>query len=112
VTYTFKLRPNLKFQDETPCDASAVKYCFDRMLGPEKPPWSRLHVGILKAANVVDPLTVQLVLNEPFAPYLNNIAHLNSAIYSPTPHQKYGDDLARNQSGTGPYRLVDWKKGD
>jgi peptide/nickel transport system substrate-binding protein len=29
LTYTFRLRPNVKFHDGTPLTADAVKFCFD-----------------------------------------------------------------------------------
>ena len=33
--FRFKLRPNVKFQDGEPFDAAAVKFTFDRLLGPD-----------------------------------------------------------------------------
>jgi peptide/nickel transport system substrate-binding protein len=111
LTYTFHLRPDLKFQDGTPCDAEAVKYCIDRMVN-EDTMKSGLHRDLVKSTRAVDPTTFEIVLNQPFATYLNNLAHAASMIYSPTAHKEYGDDLTLHPVGTGPFKLVEWKKGD
>ena len=112
LTYTFHLRPNVKFQDGTPADAEAVKYCFDRMLSDEKPVKAGLHSGLVKTTTAMDPTTFRVVLLAPYATYLNNVAHVASAIYSPTAHKKYGKDLTLHPVGTGPFRFVEWKRGD
>ena len=112
LTYTFHLRPNVKFQDGTPADAEAVKYCFDRMLSDEKPVKASLHSGLVKTTTAVDPTTFRVVLLAPYATYLNNVAHVASTIYSPTAHKKYGKDLTLHPVGTGPFRFVEWKRGD
>jgi ABC-type transport system substrate-binding protein len=111
LTYTFHLRPDVKFQDGTPCDAEAVKYCIDRMVNEETMK-SGLHRGLVESTRAVDETTLEIVLFEPFATYLNNLAHAASMIYSPTAHKQYGDDLTLHPVGTGPYKLAEWKKGD
>ena len=35
LTYTFHLRPNVKFHDGTPLTAEAVKFCFDRQMNEQ-----------------------------------------------------------------------------
>lgn len=111
LTYTFHLRPGLKFHDGTPCDAEAAKYCIDRMVN-EDTMKSGLHRGFVESTEAVDETTLQIILKAPFATYLNNLAHTASMIYSPTAHQKYGKDLTLHPVGTGPFKFVEWKKGD
>ncbi len=112
LTYTFHLRPNVKFQDGTPCDAEAVKYCIDRMTGDEQVVKASLHKRIVKSTKAVDATTFEIVLNSPNSTYLNNLAHPASMIYSPTAHKKWGKDLTLHPVGTGPFKFVEWKKGD
>src|SRR6266542_4077468 len=37
LVYTFKLRPNVKFHDDTPLTAEAVKFCFERQMNDKGP---------------------------------------------------------------------------
>jgi peptide/nickel transport system substrate-binding protein len=112
LTWTFKLRKGVKFHDGTPFNAEAVKYNFDRFLGAEKPLKSGLHDVIIKSVDVVDEYTVRFNLKQPFAFFLNNLAHSATGIVSPTAHKKWGKDLTLHPVGTGPFKFVEWVRGD
>ena len=112
LTWTFKLRKGVKFHDGTPFDAKAVKYFFDRVLGEEKPFKASLYTPVVQAADVVDAATVRVVLKQPFGAFLFIMAHSAGAIVSPSAHQKWGKDLALHPVGTGPFKFVEWVKGD
>src|SRR5205807_6918623 len=64
TVFKFKLRPNLKFQDGTPIDAEAVKASLVHF----KDDGRVKDLDIVKAIDVVDPLTVALTLTQPFSP--------------------------------------------
>jgi ABC-type transport system substrate-binding protein len=112
LTWTFTLRRGVKFHDGTPFNAEAVKYNFDRFLGPEKPLRTTLHTPVIKSVDVVDEYTVRFNLKVPFAFFLNNLAHSASGIVSPTAHRKWGRDLTLHPVGTGPFKFVEWVRGD
>src|SRR5262252_6359883 len=112
LTWTFKLRKGVKFHDGTAFDAKAVKYFFDRVLGDEKPFKASLYTPVVRSAEVVDPATIRVTLKQPFAAFLFTIAHSAGGIVSPAAHQKWGKDLALHPSGTGPFKFVEWVKGD
>jgi peptide/nickel transport system substrate-binding protein len=112
LTWTFKLRKGVKFHDGTPFDAKAVKYFFDRVLGDEKPFKASLYAPVVQSAEVVDPSTVRVTLKQPFGAFLFIMAHSAGAIVSPAAHQKWGKDLALHPVGTGPFKFVEWVKGD
>src|SRR5947209_4770079 len=112
LTWTFKLRKGVKFHDGTPFAAKAVKYFFDRVLGEEKPFKASLYTPVVQAADVVDASTVRVVLKQPFGAFLFIMAHSAGAIVSPSAHQKWGKDLALHPVGTGPFKFVEWMKGD
>jgi len=112
LTWTFKLRSGVKFHDGTPFNAEAVKYNFERFLGAEKPLKASLHSPIIKSVEAVDAATVKFTLKVPFAFFLNNLAHSASGIVSPTAHKKWGKDLTLHPVGTGPFKFVEWVRGD
>ena len=58
---------------------------------------------------MVDPLTVRFHLNEPYAPFLSNLAYPTGLIVSPTAVETHGADYARNPAGTGPFVFRVWE---
>src|SRR5215831_9679490 len=112
LTWSFTLRKGVKFHDGTAFDAKAVKYFFDRVLGDEKPFKASLYTPFVQGAQVVDDQTVRVTLKQPFAAFLFRLAHSAGGIVSPAAHQKWGKDLTLHPSGTGPFKFVEWVKGD
>ena len=112
LAWTFKLRKGVRFHDGTPFDAKAVKYFFDRVLGDEKPFKASLYTPFVQGAQVVDDGTVRVMLKQPFAAFLFRLAHSAGGIASPAAHQKWGKDLTLHPVGTGPFKFVEWVKGD
>jgi peptide/nickel transport system substrate-binding protein len=114
-TYTFKLRSGVKFQDGTNFNAAAVKFNFDRMLDKANPyhhtgpfPLS-FFFSAIKKINVIDDLTIQLVLDAPYAPLLSNLAYPTGLIVSPDAVKKFDKDFGRHPVGTGPFKFVEWE---
>ncbi|MCA9834820.1 MAG: ABC transporter substrate-binding protein [Thermomicrobiales bacterium] len=112
LTYTFKLRQGVKFQDGTDFNAAAVKFTFDRVIDPVTAAPSAGWVSALKETNVIDDYTVEMVLSENFAPFLSNIAVEYFGIVSPTAVETYGEDFGRNPVGTGAWQLKEWAAGE
>jgi ABC-type transport system substrate-binding protein len=112
LIWTFKLRQGVRFHDGTPFDAKAVKYFFDRVLGDEKPFKASLYTPFVQAAQAMDDHTVRVTLKQPFAAFLFRLAHSAGGIVSPAAHQKWGKDLTLHPVGTGPFKFVEWVKGD
>jgi ABC-type transport system substrate-binding protein len=112
LTWTFTLRKGVRFHDGTPFNAEAVRYNFERFLGPEKPLKAGLHTPIIQSVEVVDDYTVKFNLKVPFAFFLNNLAHSASAMVSPAAHKQWGKDLTLHPVGTGPFKFAEWVRGD
>jgi 4-phytase/acid phosphatase/peptide/nickel transport system substrate-binding protein len=113
-TWTFKLRPGVKFHDGTPFNAEAVKANFDRQKDPANKCRCAFYIAGYRDVQAPDELTVVYNMNDP-APNLAatiTIQSTNNVIQSPTAWKTKGDDYNRNPVGTGPYIVKSWTAGD
>lgn len=118
LEYTFYLRQDVTFHDGTPFNAEAVKFSIDRQIDENHPfhdtgqyPYADFTFGMVDRVEVVDEYEVKIILKEPFAPFLSNMAMHSASIVSPTAVEKFGEDFSSNAVGTGPYKLVKWDPG-
>lgn len=115
LEYVFNLREGVSFHDGTPFNAEAVKFNFDRMLDESHPQASTgpfplaFFFSSVDSVEVVDDLTVKFTLNEPFAPFMSNLASPTGLIVSPAAVEQYGADYGRNPVGTGPFKFEEWR---
>jgi len=124
-TWTFHIRPGVKFHDGTPCDAEAVKWNFDRWRDPGNP-WrfgrafgyyEREFAGphTIVGTKVVDETTFQLTLASPSASVLYKLSLSAFGFASPAAVMdqgaKYGTP-AGTAVGSGPFRFVAWVPDD
>lgn len=115
LTYTFKLRKNVKFHDGTDFNADAVKFNIDRQTvnKTDDMPYADFVYSTVKECKVVDDYTVQITLNQKNSAFLANTAMVFGApIVSPTACEKYKNNLNENPCGTGPFKFVSWNKDD
>ena len=97
-TLTLHLRPEVKFSDGTPVDATAVRAA---ILHNKTSPL-RTSLGVIKSITVNDPLTLTLNLSSPTpADLLYAFNDLDGMIADPA-----ASNLAKNPVGSGPYTLV------
>ena len=118
LIYTFSLRDGVTFHDGSAFDAAAVVWNFDRMLNEDHPyhdtgpfPLS-FFFSAIETVEALDDLTVQFTLNEPFAPFLSNLAYPTGLIVSPAAVMDHGSDFGRNPSGTGPFQFAEWRSNE
>jgi peptide/nickel transport system substrate-binding protein len=115
LTYTFNLREGVSFHDGSPFNADAVKFNFDRMLDESHPFYETgpfplsFNFASIASVEVIDDLTVEFTLTEPFAPFMSNLASPTGLIVSPTAVEEFGEDYGRNPSGTGAYKFEEWQ---
>jgi peptide/nickel transport system substrate-binding protein len=117
LSYTFTLRPNVKFHDGTSFNADAVKFSFDRQIDDKHPyhlpgmTQAALAFGSVKEVVVSGPLEVKVVLKTPNAAQLNNLAIFSTGIVSPEAVKKFGKDFGTNPVGSGPFKFERLEKG-
>jgi peptide/nickel transport system substrate-binding protein len=113
-TWTFKLRPGVKFHDGTPFNAQAVKENFDRQKDPANKCRCAFYIAAITGVDAVDDLTAVYHFSDPSVnfPATQTIQSSNNVMQSPTAWKTRGDDYSRNPVGTGPYILKSWTAGD
>jgi len=103
---TIKLRPGVKFQDGEPFDAEAAKFSLDRHVnfpGSFRKP----ELAALDHVDVVDPLTIKLVLKTPFSPLIAQLADRAGMMVSPKAAKAEGDKFGLHPVCAGPYKFVE-----
>jgi peptide/nickel transport system substrate-binding protein len=103
---TIKLRPGVKFQDGEPLDAEAAKFSLDRhmtMQGSFRKP----ELAALDHVDVVDPLTIKLVLKSPFSPLIAQLTDRAGMMVSPKAAKQEGDKFGLRPVCAGPYKFVE-----
>lgn len=115
MVYRFVLREGVRFHDGSIFDAEAVRFNFERMIDPEHPfantgPFPlAFFFGNIERIETPDSRTIELHLDEPFAPLLSNLASPTGFLVSPAAVRAHGTAYGRNPSGTGPYRFERWE---
>jgi peptide/nickel transport system substrate-binding protein len=103
---TIKLRPNVKFHDGEKFDAEAAKYSLERhmtMQGSFRKP----ELGAVDHVEVVDPLTIKLVLKSPFSPLIAQLTDRAGMMVSPKAAKEAGDKFGLKPVCAGPYKFVE-----
>jgi len=103
---TIKLRPGVKFQDGEPFDAEAAKFSLERHLtfpGSFRKP----ELASLDHVEVVDPLTIKLVLKAPFSPLIAQLTDRAGMMMSPKAAKAEGDKFGLHPVCAGPYKFVE-----
>jgi oligopeptide transport system substrate-binding protein len=134
LTWTFHLKPNLKFSDGTPLTSADVVYSINRALLPAtKSVVGPVYLALIKDSDKLnagkiptiigdslltpDPQTVVIIANKKAAYFLDALVYSCSYVVEKSVVDKYGanftDHLADNggQGGDGPFMVQSWTHG-
>src|SRR5436309_368936 len=103
---TIKLRPGVKFQDGEAFNAEAAKFSLERHLtfpGSLRRP----ELAAVDHVDVVDPLTIKLVLKAPFSPLIAQLTDRAGMMVSPKAAKEEGDKFGLHPVCAGPYKFVE-----
>lgn len=130
--YVFHLREGVTFHDGQPFTANDVKFTWELIAHPENLSSAQLfsffqpitgaqafrdgEAEEIEGITVVDDLTVEVTLDQPWAPFLtigSNQYIVPRHILGEVPVSEILEhEYARNPVGTGPFRFVAWQAGD
>ncbi len=132
TTYTFKLKPNLKFSDGASLTSADVAYSLDRALDPAtKSPTASQYLGLIldsdkrlsgKTKSLIgdslitpDPQTIIIKTSQKAAYFLNALTLQTALVVEKSMIQKYGNNFADHLSegigGAGPWMVSKYQHG-
>ncbi|UKS29353.1 ABC transporter substrate-binding protein [Paenibacillus sp. HWE-109] len=100
--WTVKLRKEVKFSDGHPLTADDVQYTYETAAASG----SSIDLGNLKSVQIVNDITVKFILKEPQSTFAQMLVSTGIV-----PKHAHGKDYALKPIGSGPYKLVQWDKG-
>ncbi len=131
LTWTFHLRPNLKFSDGTPLTSEDVVYSINRALLPAtKSVVGPGYLALIKDSDKLnagkiptiigdslltpDPNTVVIIANKKATYFLDALSYWTSYVVEKSLIDKYGDnwtDHLTEGGGDGPFKVQAWNRG-
>lgn len=108
--WIFTLRRGVRFHNGQIFDSSSVVNTFTKRLEPgeaEPRKWW-FFFPYLETVRALNPYTVEIVLNKPFAPMLQALA---DPIASVVANKSYGEDGSFHPIGTGAFKFESWDPG-
>lgn len=111
--YTFKLRDDVyfqkgKYQDGRQMKAEDVKYSLER--SAKESAMNRL--SMLDHVDVINDFEVKCYLKEAASSFLTVLTDAGNVIVPKEEVEGWGDSFGFNLVGTGPFKVVEWKKDD
>jgi peptide/nickel transport system substrate-binding protein len=104
LTYTFKLKPGVKFHSGDPLTAADVKFSIERVTAETSKSSRKKSLSNIASIETPDDATVVITLKSKSISLPYNLSYVwivNDA----------AGDLTGKEDGTGPYTLEDWRRG-
>ena len=118
---TYKLRPNIKWQDSTPLTCDDLKFTWQVVMNPHN---NVVTTGGYKSIGSIDcsnPLVAVIHMKKLYAPFLQQLWSVNGNVPILPAHilAKYNDDKGSFNTapynslpiGSGPFKVVAWNRG-
>jgi peptide/nickel transport system substrate-binding protein len=111
LTYTFHLRPGLKYSDGSPLSAADVAWNLEQFADPEV---NISLIGVaagMESAKATNDTTVVVKLEHPVAAFLYNLAVFPAFIVDKAKLEAEGPAFWKHPIGTGPFMLKEFASG-
>jgi len=102
LTLTVNIRDDVKFHDGVPLTARDIVFTFNTAANSS----GSADLSMLDNAVALDNYTVEFKLNDPQATFIHKLALIGIV-----PEHAYNEAYGENPIGSGPYRFVQWNKG-
>ena len=120
--YTFQLRSGARFHKGREVNADDFVYSLTRLLDPKSKSVDTENYSMILGANeyqagqasfirglrAIDPLTLQITLKQPYAPFLRVLAQQPASVVPKEEVERSGVDFGKRPVGTGAFRLRQW----
>jgi ABC-type transport system substrate-binding protein len=103
LTWTFQLRPGIKFQDGQPLTSADVVYSIERIMNPETAATAASEFEPVKKVEAVGPMTVRFTLKQPYSLLPEA---LDAPAWAAIIPKGSGPTIASHPDGTGPFEYV------
>ncbi|NRQ37582.1 ABC transporter substrate-binding protein [Nonomuraea sp. NN258] len=103
LTYTFTLRPGVRFHSGAPLTSADVKHSLERIISVTSKSARKSALSVIKKVTTPDEHTVVVELSAKSISFTYNLTQVwitNRALADP----------ATKEDGTGPYRVAGWKR--
>lgn len=116
LTFTFKLRPDLKWSDGEPLTAHDFQYAYDNATKPENEYPYLSQLEFIKSYKALDDQTLEVKIGEVYAPALGQMAGLITPLPKHIWEKLDWSDPEKNPEilnptvVSGPYKLKEWKR--
>ncbi|MEW5974648.1 MAG: ABC transporter substrate-binding protein [Acidobacteriota bacterium] len=121
-TYTFQLRPDVRFHNGRAVVADDFVFSFNRLLDPRSQSQDAQHYLKIAGARefrlgrsrqieglrAIRPQTLEIRLDEPYAPFLSLLAQQPAAVVPKEEVLRSDRVFGRSPVGTGPFKLSQW----
>jgi peptide/nickel transport system substrate-binding protein len=112
LTWTFALKPDVKFTDGSPLTADAVAYNFDYWLAGGNSTAKVWLAGYYESAEAVDDLTLQINLSRPYPRLADNLTQGYFGIQSQEALEtRTKEENCAAPIGTGAFTVKEWNRG-
>ncbi|KKH49279.1 nickel ABC transporter substrate-binding protein [Methanosarcina sp. 1.H.A.2.2] len=102
LKWTVTIRDDVKFHDGVPLTAKDVAFTFNTAADAS----GSVDLSMLEKAAAIEGYTVEFDLNDPQATFINKLA-----VIGIVPEHAYDENYGQNPIGSGPYKFVQWDKG-
>ena len=120
LTIVYHLRRDARWSDGVAVTARDVRFSYGAIVNPNNDAVSRHGYDDIRTVNTPDDYTVVVHLKQPFAPFVNTFFAESDQSYEIVPEHvlaRYPDVNsipfnAAPEVSDGPFRFVDWRRGD